>query len=120
MNSLKFSDLRRANLERIPQYRNRKGHFVHSRHDGSDYSPEWWLQAVAGELGEYANIRKKHTRGDYDDEEFLQMARDELADVAIYLDLLALQFGIDLDGAIVDKFNRRSREIGSSVFLAPV
>lgn len=37
---------------------------------------------------------------------------DEIADTFIYLDLLAQSQGIDLETAVIDKFNRTSAKIG--------
>ena len=112
---LTFGTLRLANALRLPQYKNRHGQLAHSKADGSDWSPAQWLQAVVGELGEYANLRKKFERGDVDADEFKRQAADELADVVTYLDLLAMQLGIDLGAATRDKFNRVSERVGSSV-----
>lgn len=61
---LAFAVLRGANLARLPQFKNRHGEPAHSRPDGSDWTPAQWLQAVTGELGAYANLRKKFERGD--------------------------------------------------------
>jgi NTP pyrophosphatase (non-canonical NTP hydrolase) len=40
---------------------------------------------------------------------------DELADTAIYLDLLAQCAGIDLGDAVERKWNSRSRELGIGI-----
>lgn len=130
-NGLTFNTLRGANLARIPQFRNRLGRMAHSKKDGSDWSPAQWLQAVVGELGEFANIRKKFERGDLTIEEYAKMAADELADVIIYLDILAARcldrdagdirfvdhLGIDLGEAVMRKFNEVSRRVGSNVVI---
>jgi NTP pyrophosphatase (non-canonical NTP hydrolase) len=114
---LTFDRLRAANTARLPLFKNKHGDPAHSEPDGSDWSPAQWLQAVVGELGEYANLRKKYERGDIGLEEFLQEAHDELADVQTYLDLLAFRLGIDLGAATVDKFNRVSKRVGCDVRL---
>lgn len=114
---LTFDALRAANKARLPQFRNKHGDLAHSRADGSDWSPAQWLQAVVGELGEYANLRKKFERGDIDAETFRVEAADELADVQTYLDILAMQLGVDLGEATESKFNRVSRRVGCGVFL---
>lgn len=114
---LTFRALRGANVARLPQFRNAKGAAAHLKEDGSDWTPAQWLQAVVGELGEYANKRKKYERGDISHEEFWTEAWKELADVVIYLDLLALQLNIDLGVAVMDKFNEVSERVGSSVRL---
>jgi NTP pyrophosphatase (non-canonical NTP hydrolase) len=112
-----FNALRDANLKRMPQFKNCHGEPAHSKPDGSDWSPAQWLQAVTGELGEYANVRKKYERGDLTHEQFMAQAAGELADTVTYLDILASQLGIDLGAAVVDKFNRVSERVGSNVFL---
>jgi len=127
-NGLTFNALRDANRARLPQFRNRHGELAHSRPDGSDWTPAQWLQAVVGEIGEFANIRKKYERGDLTDEEYALLAAKELADVQIYLDLLASRAldrpsgevhpdGIDLGAATEEKFNEVSRRVGSTVQL---
>ena len=127
-NGLAFNTLRSANRARLPQFKNKHGLPAHKLADGSDWSPAQWLQAVTGELGEYANIRKKFERGDLTFEEFRVAAAAELADVQTYLDLLAMRcldtseridaMGIDLGRATIDKFNEVSIRVGSTVRLA--
>lgn len=122
MNTLSFSTLRAANEQRLPQFKNKHGAAAHTMADGSDWSPAQWLQAVVGELGEYANIRKKYERGDLTFEEYRVLAAKELADVATYLDLLALRCldhgehvhhtGVDLGRAVADKWNEVSARVG--------
>lgn len=114
---LSFRTLRQANLQRIPLFRDSKGRKCHSEPDGSDWSPAEWLQATVGELGELANLLKKINRGDFSLEEALPEVRKEFADVAIYLDIFALQFGIDLGDAIREKFNEVSERVGAEVFI---
>lgn len=135
MNKLTFAALRIANVTRLPVFKNSLYEPAHSMLDGSDWTPGDWLQAVVGELGEYANKRKKFQRGDITREEFAVEAAKELADVVIYLDLLALRCldvsiqcedpygnitfqhaadptGIDLGQAVMDKWNEVSERIG--------
>ena len=78
-----------------------------------------WMTATAGELGEAANIIKKLNRvrdgipGNNETPEQLQgMLADEIADVAIYLDLLAQAAGFDLDTIRERKFQKTSAKIG--------
>lgn len=86
-----------------------------------------WSNAMCGEAGEAANVVKKlrrietgHVpkdglgRGD-----LLAMLGDELADVVLYLMLLADHYEIDLPAAIIDKFNRVSRAQGFPERLPP-
>jgi NTP pyrophosphatase (non-canonical NTP hydrolase) len=114
---LSFHELRKANIARIPTFKNKHGKAAHSMPDGSDWSPAQWLQAVTGELGEYANLRKKFERGDITEGEFKTEASKEIADVQIYLDILAFRLGIDLGNATVDKFNEVSIRVGSPIRL---
>lgn len=112
---LTFNTLRGGNKARLPQFKNKHGRPAHSVADGSDWSDSQWLQAVVGELGEYANLKKKIDRGDITPEEGLPMLADELADVVTYLDILAFRLGINLGEAVMDKFNRVSVRVGSNV-----
>lgn len=125
---LTFNSLRGANKARLPEFKNKHGELAHSQPDGSDWSPSQWLQAVIGELGEYANLRKKYERGDLTAEEFAVEAAKELADVQTYLDILAQRCldtataahpkGVNLGKATMDKFNEVSERVGSRVRLA--
>lgn len=133
MNLLRFATLRAANLARLPQFRGKQGQLAHSQPDGSDWTPSQWLQAVIGELGEYANIRKKFERGDISFQEYELLAAKELADVQTYLDILAARAldyishgvttahpdGIDLGAAVTEKFNEISIRAKSDVRLSP-
>lgn len=129
---MKFDTLRRANMARLPLFKNKHGELAHSKADGSDWSPAQWLQATVGELGELANLRKKFERGDIDAETFGREAAKELADVATYLDILARRIldvvrmgavieahptGVDLGRAVMDKFNEVSRRVGCEIFI---
>jgi NTP pyrophosphatase (non-canonical NTP hydrolase) len=90
---------------------------------------EWsvtdWSNAVAGEVGEACNAIKKLRR--VEDEianisdpgrglasraEAIAAIGGELADTAIYLDLLAQRLGLDLGAEIVAKFNKTSEKYG--------
>lgn len=121
MNQLKFSDLRIANLKRLPQFKNAVGEMAHSEPDGSDWSPADWMVAVVGELGEAANLMKKIRRGDFATPCDMQEAKDKLqkefADFITYADIMAAQFGIDLGEAVMYKFNEVSRRVDSTVFM---
>ncbi|MEM1113229.1 MAG: MazG-like family protein [Pseudomonadota bacterium] len=98
---LTFETLRQANVARLPTFKNSKGEPAHSEPDGSDWSPAQWFQATLGELGEYANVRKKFDRGDLSHEEFMKQAGGELADTLTYLDILAFRCGQTIgDGKI--------------------
>lgn len=109
--------LRQANTLRLPQFKNRKGKPAHTEADGSDWKLSAWGNAVGGEVGELQNAIKHLERGDLTEEEAMPKFRQEIADVAIYLDLLAFRLGIDLGAAIIETFNNKSIEVGSDVFI---
>ncbi|MEY4942624.1 MAG: hypothetical protein RL254_805 [Planctomycetota bacterium] len=115
-----FSDLRAANLSRCAKW-----------HPGglNEWSLSDWFTATMGELGEAANIGKKLNRirdgmaGNKpgEDEAYLRSElADEIADVAIYLDILAASEGINLAAAIASKFNKTSIKVGFSERLREV
>lgn len=114
---MNFEELRKANVARVGLFKNRLGFLAHSKPDGSDWSPAQWLQVLVGELGEYANFRKKFERGDLTLEEFNEAASKEIADVQIYLDLLAAQLGFDLGEVTRKKFNETSARIGVNIYI---
>lgn len=115
--SLTFAELRRANLQRLPLFKNRKGEPAHNQPDGSDWKLSAWSNATLGELGELANIIKKIERGDLTLDEARPLIAQELADTATYLDLLAFRAGVDLGEAVIDTFNKVSIRVGCDVFL---
>jgi NTP pyrophosphatase (non-canonical NTP hydrolase) len=115
--SISFSDLRAANVARLPLFKNALGEPAHTEPDGSDWSDSDWIMAVTGELGELANLRKKVLRGDLTMEQAMPELADELADVATYLDILAMRMGVDLGEAVRSKFNRVSQRVGCNVTL---
>lgn len=114
---ISFNTLRTANTLRLPQFKNCHGAPAHSQPDGSDWSRADWLEAVTGELGEYANMSKKYRRGDITHEEFMASAKRELADVVTYLDILAMQLGINLGDAVREKFNEISSRVRSTIYI---
>jgi NTP pyrophosphatase (non-canonical NTP hydrolase) len=59
--------------------------------------------ALAGEIGELANLVKKYQRGDFSFAQLNELMPGELADIFIYLLKLAYQSGIDLEKAFLDK-----------------
>jgi NTP pyrophosphatase (non-canonical NTP hydrolase) len=81
-----------------------------------------WMTATVGELGEAANIAKKLNRvrdgipGNSQTEDELRAAlRKEIADVFVYLDLLAQSQGFTLEAAVREKFNETSRKLGCPI-----
>lgn len=70
-------------------------------------------------MGEALNVVKKLNRerdgivgNSVSEAELRQQLADELADVAIYLDIMAASEGIDLGVAIARKFNATSVKVG--------
>jgi len=79
---------------------------------GGNHLNEWnemsWGSCLAGEVGEALNlIKKKYGRKENIPLKDIAM---ELADTFMYLDLLATKCGIDLEKAIIQKFNKVSRK----------
>ncbi len=104
-----FALLRRLNLRRVPRF----GHGDIS--DPHGWGPMQWGCAIAGEVGELCNLLKKHQRqmpSDPSQAELEAMIQDEIADVVIYLDLLAALFAVDMRRAVARKFNRTSAKFG--------
>ncbi len=76
-------------------------------HEVASWSPERWALAMVGEAGEVCNALKKQIRGG-DKEATTEDIADEMADVIIYMDLLATRLDIDLADSIKRKFNEVS------------
>jgi len=87
-----------------------------------------WACAMAGEAGEACNVAKKIRRVEQEIakskveiatpmEEWDRRLAEECADVLIYLDLLCASRGIDLEAAVVAKFNKVSEAYGFEVRL---
>lgn len=88
------------------------------------------MTALAGEVGEAANIIKKLRREydlttgfdlsqGHDRQAMRHRLASELADVQCYLDLLAASAGIDLGEATIKKFNEVSQRVNYPVILDP-
>lgn len=76
---------------------------------------------LAGEVGEACNIIKKLERerlGIRGSRVSVEELADELADVVICADLIAMHYGIDLLEAVVRKFNATSEKVGLKTRLA--
>lgn len=70
---------------------------------------------LAGEVGEACNVIKKlerERRGIRGSRATVEQAADELADVIICADLIAMELGIDLGFAVARKFNATSEKVG--------
>lgn len=82
-----------------------------------------WGCAAAGEMGELCNLLKKHQReitgieGSRIQGDYKTAIAEEVADVIIYLDLLCEREGIDLQAAIMRKFNKTSEKVGYNAVL---
>lgn len=76
---------------------------------------------LAGEVGEACNILKKLEReriGIRGSRATPEQLAEELADVIICVDLIAMQLGIDLGNAVSDKFNLTSIKYNLSTLLS--
>lgn len=111
LSRLSFAALRDVNVTRCARWHG----------PGSEpWNAADWSNATCGEAGEMANIIKKIRRhetratneGDPPLDELKKMAAAEMADVVIYVDLLANYLGVDLGAAIQEKFNKTSEKYG--------
>ena len=76
---------------------------------------------LAGEVGEACNLIKKLERermGIAGSRASVADLAEELADVIICADLIAMQLGIDLDRAVAEKFNKTSEKVGLKARMA--
>lgn len=87
--SLTFDNLRQANVHRIGHFKNSKGEPAHTTTNGSDWTPAQWVQATLGEFGEFCQVRIDFEAGDITATEYAVHASKEIADVQIYLDIMA-------------------------------
>lgn len=118
MTELTLARLREANS-------NRQDQWDHAQHK---LSLSYFGNAFAGEIGEVlevvldmvrsgtiaCNTIKKidrETLGLRGSRATTEQLADELADVIIYMDLLAQKAGINLDEAVIRVFNRKSKEL---------
>ena len=107
--SRKFSERNRARCESPTGF----------NHKLNSWSLSDWMTATLGELGEAANILKKLNRvrdcipGNTETEtELREKLGYELADTAIYLDLLCQAAGLDLEEIREKKFQITSDKLG--------
>lgn len=84
-----------------------------------DWSLPEWGNAVAGEVGEMCNIAKKIKRGDFksNKREGIELLSKEMADIIIYIDLMAKRENINLEQAIINKFNEVSNKHNCDIKL---
>ena len=83
-------------------------------HTIDEWNPAEWSNAMAGEAGETCNKTKKLLRGE---DIPLEDIGKEIADTIIYADLLATRLGINLEQAIINKFNEVSTKRNSTYYL---
>lgn len=101
---LDFETLRNANIERDKEWD--PEHKITIEFRGLE---------LAGEAGEACNATKKYSRALVElpgSKATVYEILEELADVVISADLLAMQLGHDLGRAITEKFNTTSLEYG--------
>jgi len=113
---LTFQQLRLVNVNRCEQV----------FHPLDSWSIADWAVALAGEAGETCDAVKKlrrlqdgkNTSKDPQTvSQCIENIGNELADTIIYADLLAAKLGIDLEKAIVRKFNIVSERMNSNIKL---
>ena len=109
MNALTFAELREAITKRQAQW------------DVEDRLPLLFHAIeLGGEAGEVLNLVKKLVREDLGlagSRASVTDLANELADVVIAVDLLAMKFGIDLGLSVTKKFNATSAKLGLSAEL---
>lgn len=97
-----YNNLRYANIARNKEWMN-----------GVELSLSFRGNELAGEVGEACNIIKKLDReilGLVGSRSTKEALAEELADVLICVDLIAMDLGINMDAAVARKFNKTSRE----------
>lgn len=80
----------------------------------TDWSAMEWGCALSGEVGELCNYLKKMRRGDNIPKKKLA---HEVCDIITYLSLLSDKLDIDMEKAIIEKFNIVSKRWGSKIRL---
>ena len=104
-----FKALRAANIARQAEW-----------DAGGEISIEFRGNELAGEVGEACNLIKKIARermGLPGSRAKISDLAEELADVVICADLIAMDAGIDLANAVVAKFNKTSEKVGLTARL---
>lgn len=96
-------------------------------HEGTTpWTPDMWLTAFVGELGEMANVMKKVNRlttgargrsSEQNIESLQASLEEEAADATLYWDLLMQSMNVQLKRAVIRKFNETSREYGFDEFM---
>lgn len=109
--TVEFNNLRAANVARQEAW-------------CADQMPDLSFRGneLAGEVGEVCNVIKKLERerlGWRGSRDTVEHLAEELADVVICADLVAITAGIDLEAAVAAKFNATSENVGLPQRLAP-
>jgi len=110
MSDAPYPTLRAANLARQAEW-----------DSGGQITLSYRGNELAGEVGEACNLIKKLERermGIKGSRASVADLAEELADVIICADLIAMQLGIDLDRAVAEKFNKTSEKVGLRTRLA--
>lgn len=106
----RHTSLRSANIARDREWNT----------SGSPLSLTFRGNELAGEVGEACNVIKKLERerlGIAGSRDTVEHLAEELADVVICADLIAMREGIDLDEAVRRKFNATSEKVGLNTRL---
>ncbi|QWY83229.1 putative NTP pyrophosphohydrolase MazG-like protein [Rhizobium phage RHph_X2_25] len=107
-NKTHFTDLRQANIARQKEWDS------DSKISGT-LGKLWRANELSGECGEASNVVKKLVReelGIRGSRATVEQLSEELADIVICADLLAQEYGIDLNEATRAKFNATSEKVG--------
>jgi NTP pyrophosphatase (non-canonical NTP hydrolase) len=106
-----YPTLRAANVARQAEWA--AGHQLTLAYRGNE---------LAGEVGEACNVIKKLERerlGIRGSRDTVEHLAEELADVIICADLIAMDAGIDLQSAVAAKFNATSVKVGLETRMDP-
>jgi NTP pyrophosphatase (non-canonical NTP hydrolase) len=109
-NPLSFSKLRHSNIERQNEW-----------DSDNQISLSYRGNELAGETGEACNIIKKIERerlGIKGSRATKEQLAEELADIIICVDLIAMHENIDLEQSVRDKFNATSKKVGLNTRLS--
>ncbi|MFQ5884531.1 MAG: MazG-like family protein [Thermoplasmata archaeon] len=72
-------------------------------------SIQYWCLALAGEIGELCNLVKKETR---DQVSMKEVIAEEMADILIYLCMMANSLGVDLEEEFYRKQKKNIQRFG--------
>lgn len=106
---LSLADLRKANALRQQEWDSTNA--IDAAYRGNE---------LAGEVGEACNVIKKlerERRGIRGSRDTVEHLAEELADVIICVDLIAMAYGIDLGVVVREKFNKTSKNNNLRVLL---